>query len=178
MKHLKTKKTVLLLAVLVVAAVAAFGAYAYWTTGGSGTGSATAGNTTNNLIVSGTASATIYPGSNVALPVRVDNPNSFSVRTASVTGTIKTDDLNTPAGSAQDVFGAPGCKAAWFSFNGNGVAGSGAALDTSGTTIAAAVGAVNGTRTFNGATLSMTDDAVTNQNACKLQSIPVVFSAS
>ena len=45
MKHFKSKKALVLLAALAVVAVAAsIGAYAYFTTGGTGSGSATAGN--------------------------------------------------------------------------------------------------------------------------------------
>ena len=50
-RFIKSKKGLVLLATLVVAAAASVGAYAYLTTGGSGTGSATDGSTTNNLVI-------------------------------------------------------------------------------------------------------------------------------
>ena len=61
MNFLKSRKGVALLAMLVVAAVAAAGAYAYFTTTGSGSGTGTVG-TSSNLVLTGTASATLYPG--------------------------------------------------------------------------------------------------------------------
>src|SRR5207248_2861641 len=61
MNFLKSRKGIALLAMLVVAAVAAAGAYAYFTTTGSGSGTGTVG-TSSNLVLTGTASATLYPG--------------------------------------------------------------------------------------------------------------------
>jgi hypothetical protein len=61
MKLIKSKKGVALLAALVVAVVAAVGAYAYFTTTGSGSGSATVG-TSSNLTLAGTSASTLYPG--------------------------------------------------------------------------------------------------------------------
>jgi hypothetical protein len=61
MKLIKSKKSIALLATLAVAVIAAVGAYAYFTTTGSGSGTATVG-TSSNLVLAGTASATLYPG--------------------------------------------------------------------------------------------------------------------
>ncbi len=67
MKVIKSKRGIALLAVLVVAAIAAFGAYAYWTTTGNGTGSATTG-TDHGVTVNQTSpSSGLYPGGSVAL---------------------------------------------------------------------------------------------------------------
>ena len=54
MKVIKSKRGIALLAVLVAAAIAAFGAYAYWTTSGNGTGSASTG-TDHGVTVNQTA---------------------------------------------------------------------------------------------------------------------------
>jgi len=61
MKILKTKKGLALLAAVAVFGVAAFGAYAYFTSTGTGSGTATVGTAANNIYVSGTA-GTLYPG--------------------------------------------------------------------------------------------------------------------
>jgi hypothetical protein len=61
MKFIKSKKALVLLAVTVVAVVSAVAGYAYFTTSGSGTGTGTVG-TSSNLELTGTASATLYPG--------------------------------------------------------------------------------------------------------------------
>ena len=56
------KKTWVLLGVVaVIAAMASVGAYAYFTTTGSGTGTATVG-TSSNMTLPGTAGTTLYPG--------------------------------------------------------------------------------------------------------------------
>src|SRR5580765_1869164 len=61
MKVIKSRKGIALLAVLVVAAVAAVGAYAYFTSSGAGSGSATVGSTTNDITVSSVTTGALYP---------------------------------------------------------------------------------------------------------------------
>ncbi len=68
----------------------AFDAYAYWTTGGSGSGSATAGTTTNNLTIASPSVTGITPGSSTPVTVTVTNPNSYSVRVDTVSTVITT----------------------------------------------------------------------------------------
>jgi hypothetical protein len=83
MKHLKTKKAFALLAVLVVAVMAAIGAYAYFTTTGSGDATATVGDS-SAVTLSGTTDDgvpgtddNVYPGGG-GKPVflSVTNPSS------------------------------------------------------------------------------------------------------
>ena len=70
----------------------AVGAYAYLTTGGSGSGTATSGSTTNNLVIgTGTNAGNpisvatgLLPGQSVAVSYSIYNPNSYSVKVASV----------------------------------------------------------------------------------------------
>jgi len=73
-KHL-TKKRVLILAA--VAAVAAIGttAFAYFTTTGSGTGSASVG-TSSAVTLHGTTVDTLYPGTSTEVDFTVDNPSA------------------------------------------------------------------------------------------------------
>ena len=61
MKLIKSKKAIVLLAMSIVAIVAAVGAYAYFTTTGSGSGTATVG-TSSNLALVGSSASTLYPG--------------------------------------------------------------------------------------------------------------------
>ena len=75
MKLIKSKKSVALLAVLAVAVIAAVGAYAYFTTTGAGTGSATVGHDTA-LVLHGTAPTTLYPGTASVVNFTADNPSS------------------------------------------------------------------------------------------------------
>ena len=76
MKVIKSKRGIALLAVLVVAAIASFGAYAYFTNSGAGTGSATVG-TSVAATISGTSSANLYPGGpNVPVSITVTNNGS------------------------------------------------------------------------------------------------------
>jgi hypothetical protein len=58
---LKSKKGIAALIATLVVAISAVGAFAYFTTTGSGSGTATVG-TSSNLVLTGTASATLYPG--------------------------------------------------------------------------------------------------------------------
>lgn len=66
------KRTLVLLGVMVVAIAAAFGAYAYFTTTGSGTGSATVG-TSSNLVLAGTTVDTLYPGTSTEVDFTAKN---------------------------------------------------------------------------------------------------------
>jgi hypothetical protein len=89
----------------VIAALAllgAFGAYAYWTTGGSGAGTVTAGTTTDNLNIASPSVAGITPGSSTQVTVTLTNPNSYSVHVDTVSTAITTSD--------------PGCLPTDFAF--------------------------------------------------------------
>src|SRR5437764_142756 len=97
MKLIKSKKGIALLAVLAVAVISAVGAYAYFTSTGNGTGSATVGNATNWTVGESAAQITaatggpLYPdaaigGSHVlSTAYTVKNPGSGSQSLAAVT---------------------------------------------------------------------------------------------
>jgi hypothetical protein len=72
MKLIKSKKAIVLLAMSIVAIVAAVGAYAYFTTTGSGSGTATVGTSTNLALV-GTAPTTLYPGTSSDVTFTANN---------------------------------------------------------------------------------------------------------
>ena len=69
-----SKRTLVLLGVMVVAIAASIGAYAYFTTTGSGTGSATTGSSSAVTIYGSTAS-TLYPGTSSVENFTLDNPS-------------------------------------------------------------------------------------------------------
>ena len=88
--------------IAVLALLGAYAAYAYWTAGGSGSGTATAGTTTNNLTIASPSVAGVTPGSSTPVTVTVTNPNSYSVQVDTVSTVITTSD--------------PGCPPADFTF--------------------------------------------------------------
>ncbi len=102
--------------VAVIAAMASVGAYAYWTTGGSGSGTATVGDTTDNLVIVGDDGSApvdvaddIYPSGSAVVTFRIKNPNPYSVHVTKVyqDGLI----TNTNQGAS------PLCDTSWFSFD-------------------------------------------------------------
>lgn len=70
-----TKKRTTLLAVLLIALITAIGGWAYFTTTGSGSGTATVG-TSSNLTLAGTAGTTLYPGTTSSVTFTVSNPST------------------------------------------------------------------------------------------------------
>jgi hypothetical protein len=72
-RFLKKRFGVLLL--LLIAALAAFGAYAYFTSNGSGSATATVG-TGTAITLHGTTSGTLYPGTTVPVSFTIDNPST------------------------------------------------------------------------------------------------------
>jgi hypothetical protein len=126
-------------------------AFAYWTTGGAGTGSAATG-APQAVVVNQTSSVTgMYPGDIVALSGNFDNlTNPGSVYITSVTAAIGT--LPT------------GCVAADFSISGTS--------NTPGEIVhGTAVGS------WSGLSITMNDTGV-SQNSCATKNIPIVYTAS
>lgn len=74
--------------IAIVGALAAVGAYAYFTSAGSGTGTATVG-TSSGVILSGGPSGLLYPGGpDRAVTVTVTNPGSGAQYVGTVSGTV------------------------------------------------------------------------------------------
>jgi len=149
---MKRKKLLVALAAVTVVAIAAIGAYAYWTQGGSGTGSA-ATDTTTPVTVNQTSTITgLYPGGSAQpLSGDFDNPNASPVKVGSVTA-IVLDTTN------------PGCTSADFTIGGT------AAVD-------AVIPSGNGVGSWSGLTIQM-DDTGVNQNACKNVTVHLSYSVS
>jgi hypothetical protein len=82
--NLITKKKVLsALGAVAILAIAA-GAYAYFSTSGSGTATATVG-TSSALIIKGTVTGNLFPGSSSPVTLTVDNPSSGQQQLGTVT---------------------------------------------------------------------------------------------
>jgi hypothetical protein len=82
----------LMLALGVVGALALGGiAYAYFSSTGAGTGTATSG-TSTPLVLHGTAATTLYPGTSSAVAFTVDNASSGHQQLGTITlGSVTTD---------------------------------------------------------------------------------------
>jgi len=127
-------------------------AFAYWTTTGSGTGTATAGDV-SALTVHQTSSVTgLYPGGPaVTLSGNFDNPNSGQVFVAAVNATVTgTNHV--------------GCTAADFEIGGSAPVG-------------AEIATGSGVGGWSGLTLRLVD-STSNQDACKGATVNLSYTAS
>jgi hypothetical protein len=133
-------------------------AYAYWTEGGIGSGSATAG-TTSPITVNQTGSPTgLYPGATpTALSGTFVNPNPHHVKISSVTAAVHPFSVPGTGGN-------PACTQADFVIGG----GTGA-ID-----VPAGSGNVGA---WSGLTVQL-QDLSTNQDACKGVSITLDYTAN
>jgi len=122
-------------------------AFAYWTGGGAGTGSATAG-TTSSITVNQTSAITgMYPGGPAAaLSGNFDNPNSGSVYVTSVSASVH-------AFSSQADGSKPACTQADFAIGGSAPVGAQVASGTA-------------KGSWSGLTVSMVNGSG-NQDNCK-----------
>lgn len=153
------RRTVVVLAVAAVALMAAIGGYAYWTQGGSGTGSATAGNTVAITVNQTSVSAgTLYPGGPAeALSGDFDNPNAHAVNISSVTAAV-----SSISGAGTDA-AKPACTTADFAIGGT----SGATVVPSGT----------GVGSWSGLNISLLDNGL-NQDNCKGATANITYTAN
>jgi hypothetical protein len=133
-------------AVLVVAGAA----FAWWTDGGTGSGSADTGNTSDNLTINAATSGTadlVPDGSSAAVSLTVSNTNSYSVSLNGDTASVDAGTIKCGATSVPD---------SWFDFDDATIDGtSPVAAGASGTVISA-----------SGLTFHMLDQTA-NQNVCK-----------
>jgi hypothetical protein len=136
----------------------AAGAYAYWTQGGSGTGSASAG-TTSAITVNQTSTVTgLYPGGpSATLSGNFDNPNSSAVQLSSVTAVI-----SSISGAGSDGT-KPACATADFAIGGS----AGSTTVPSGT----------GVGSWSGLTVRLVDNGA-NQDNCKGATANITYTAN
>jgi ABC-type glycerol-3-phosphate transport system substrate-binding protein len=157
-KHKRTKR----IAVLALAAglvVAGGAAFAYWTTGGTGTGSAATGNVAGITINQTSTITGLYPGGPaVALAGDFTNGNSGPVHVNQVTVAVD------PAFSAKADTTKPACTAADFTVTQPGLTNADIASGTH----------VGG---WSGATVKLLNSA-TNQDNCKSVTVPFVFTSN
>lgn len=135
-------------------------AYAYWTAGGSGTGSVAAGGTVGLIPNQTTTLNPMYPGdSPQTISGNFDNSNSGPVRvtsvTASITGVAKA--LNAPPGT---------CDATDFTLTNPLMA------------VGAEVAAGIGVGAFTGAKIQFNNKAAVNQDACQEATVTLSYAIS
>ena len=86
------KKRVAVIAILAIAGSVIGVAIAAWTTGGSGSGQATAGSATSMTISAGTPSTSLYPTASAGVAAAISNPNPYKVHVSSISlGAITVD---------------------------------------------------------------------------------------
>jgi hypothetical protein len=90
-KFIKSKKGIALLATLVVAAVTAVGAFAYFTSAGSGSGSATVGSpSASDIQLSSATVGDLYPGgADVPVTVDISNTGNGTEYVGTISGTVE-----------------------------------------------------------------------------------------
>lgn len=153
-----SKRLKILLIGAVALVVAVSGAYAYWTQGGSGTGTATAGTTSLITVKQTSAVADLYPGGPAAsLSGNFDNPNASAVTISSITAVVSSVSNGTSDGSK------PACTSSDFSIGGS-----------VGTTT---VPPGTGVGSWSGLTIQLLNTAA-NQDNCKSATANIAYTAN
>ncbi|TML88257.1 MAG: hypothetical protein E6G08_08380 [Actinobacteria bacterium] len=153
-----SRRSIFLLAGVVAVLGLAVGAYAYWTQGGTGTGTASA-DTTSAITVNQTSSVSgLYPGGPAAtLSGTFDNPNASAVRISSITAVVSSI-TNGSSDSSK-----PACVATDFSIGGS----VGTVTVPSG----------SGVGTWSGLTIQLLNTAA-NQDNCKGATANISYTAN
>jgi hypothetical protein len=158
-KSLKKGKRSLLLALVAVLALTA-GAIAYWTAGGSGTGSGSAAGAQTPLTVNQTTTlAAMYPGDTAqTISGNFDNPNSGPIYVGTVTASIAsvTKAVGAVAGT---------CDATDFT------------LANAAMTVGAEVPSGTAKGSWSGATIKFNNKAA-NQDQCKGATVSLAYTIS
>ena len=143
----KLTRIAVLAAAVAVVAIGAVAGYAYWTSTGSGSGDAAVGTDSGVKVSDVKFSATLYPGATVDVSATMTNASGESK--------VKVDDLALGIeGISTDKLG---CDAKWFTYEEG---------DNAPQYLAKA-GAAGDAATITAGTLSMSDEADVNQDACK-----------
>jgi len=150
------RRSWILLAVFLVAVIADVGGYAYWTTTGTGSGSATTGTTIGITVNQTSVNTALYPGASSALSGDFTNTNTSAVYVAAVTASVT-------AFSAQANVAKPACTQADFTITGTATVGASVPVGTGGA--------------WSGLSLAMTNSA-TNQDNCKSITVPITLASS
>jgi len=174
-KLLRRKKFVIPAIAGIVALIGAGVAYGFFTTSGSGTGSAAIGDASPLTVVVGTPTGgSLYPtsftdGNRVVDTVgyTVTNPSDGNVNLGTVVAGV------TPGWSFTDAAGDPACTAADFSINGQAV-GAPAIITGSGVTLNGKTDAPANVSTGS-FTIQMVDNGA-NQDSCQSGSVPLTVT--
>lgn len=146
-------------AIVALAAIST-AAYAYWTAGGSGTGSAAAGSTVGLVPNQTTVLSPMFPGdSPQVISGNFDNSNSGPVQVATVTASITsvTKAVGAPAGT---------CDATDFT------------LTDPVMTVNALVPAGVGVGAFTGAAIQFNNKPAVNQDACQEATVTLSYAVA
>lgn len=142
------------------------GAFAYWTSTGTGAGSATTGSATAWGVSTSTSGGPLFPGSGIETVSYTITNNGAGVQAlnsvvVTVDSDLSGDVLSTATGNPP----IAGCKAAWFAVTDTAVAGAPLNLASGGT--------------YPGSsTIVMNNLTTVNQNACQNKSFTVTATAS
>jgi hypothetical protein len=178
MKRLSLKKKLIAGAAVAALVVGASGAaYAYFTSSGAGTGSATVG-TTSDLTIAQDAfgntppqqpAVTLYPGAGVqGINFTITNPGGGHEFVNQVTASIPSSGGDVLDATSLTHDPIVGCHASWFQLNnavqtvGQDIPGSGATYDY----------------TSGNLSIQLNDDATNSQDACKLANVQVNFTSN
>ncbi len=157
MSRMTKKKTALVTALMLFTGGGI--AVAYWSAGGSGSGTAPTKTTVALVVNQTTPLAEMYPGDSAqTISGNFDNPNSGPVYVTSVTASIAsvTKATNAPAGT---------CDATDYT------------LANASMTVGAEVAAGTGQGSWSGATIKF-NNKTTNQDACKGATVTLSYAAS
>jgi len=88
MRFIKSKKGIAILATLAVASIGAFGAYAYLTSTGTGSGTAADGSAAALNVTVSPIQGGIVPGVFELVTYKIDNPSTYNVVVSGVTATF------------------------------------------------------------------------------------------
>jgi hypothetical protein len=161
-----TKKRVVVALSVVAALAVAGGAIAYFTSSGSGTGSATVGSSSAlSVAVAAPSGGPLYPDGTSAetLGYTVTNNASFAQHIGSTTVTVAADSNGDIKHGSTAV---TGCKASWFT-----------ASDTGASAAPATVASGGGTATGT-VTVKMPADSTNDQDACQGASPDITVAAN
>ena len=154
----KRKRKVAIVAAALVGA-ASVGAYAYWSSTGAGTGSATSGDVAAVTVVQTSSVTGLAPGlSAQTLSGNFNNPNSGPVYITAVTVSIDsvTKAVGAPAGT---------CDSTDYTLGGTAP-------------VAAEVAPGNAKGSWTGLTIQFNNKAGANQDACKGATVNLAYSAN
>ena len=162
MKRFMNKKVVAIGLAAGITLGGAGAAFAFFTSGGSGSGTATVGSAANDLKITLTETGDLYPGGPlIAATVNVANPDSFTQGVTSVYPDTTTGDAVTGV-TVDATHASNGCLASDFHFYGDG--------STKDSALVVNIGnpydlPANGNHNFTGAKVGMDDNG--NQDACE-----------